>query len=278
MNGSGTVIPASANNNAYGFTGRRLDTETGLWYFRARYFSDELGRFISRDPLGYDGGGMSLYNGYFALWGDMDPWGLMPQGFNPSTGMPIGGGNSSNSSSGSKKKKTPYDEAKADEKATVNQDVYDYDKDGNKTNIDMEVSEIIDEIGILDANSLHKKKGHIESARDNCINGVPGAYGGEADALRHCVSSCEMAKIVGETQSVEVGAIHEKWNKAPKGNIPKIYKTHKEFATSDLNMDLNNNRVGAKLGGDKCKDCCKSCNEALKNGKLVVNEKGGYKF
>ena len=49
----------------YGFTGRYLYTESGLWHFRARYYSDELGRFISRDPTGYVDG-MSLYNGYFA--------------------------------------------------------------------------------------------------------------------------------------------------------------------------------------------------------------------
>ncbi|MCM8532311.1 MAG: hypothetical protein NE330_14205, partial [Lentisphaeraceae bacterium] len=48
--------------------------ETSLWYFRARYFSDELGRFISRDPLGYvDGYG--LYNGYFAQYFANDPSG-----------------------------------------------------------------------------------------------------------------------------------------------------------------------------------------------------------
>jgi len=35
------------------FTGRRLDPETGLYYYRARYYSSALGRFISADPLGY---------------------------------------------------------------------------------------------------------------------------------------------------------------------------------------------------------------------------------
>ncbi|MCH2208830.1 MAG: hypothetical protein MK132_23620 [Lentisphaerales bacterium] len=47
-----------------------------VWYFRARYFSDELGRFISRDPLGYvDGYG--LYNGYFASHFQLDPTGMI---------------------------------------------------------------------------------------------------------------------------------------------------------------------------------------------------------
>ena len=45
-----------------------------LWYFRARYFSDEMGRFISRDPLGYVDG-FSLYGAYFAEGFGIDPWG-----------------------------------------------------------------------------------------------------------------------------------------------------------------------------------------------------------
>jgi len=59
----------------YGFTGRRIDTETGLMYFRARYYSPELGRFISRDPLAFIDG-MNLYAGYFAMHGMIDPMGL----------------------------------------------------------------------------------------------------------------------------------------------------------------------------------------------------------
>ncbi len=53
LSNSQFVIPNSQFSNAYGFTGRYLDSETGLWYFRARYFDNELGRFISRDPLGF---------------------------------------------------------------------------------------------------------------------------------------------------------------------------------------------------------------------------------
>ena len=37
----------------YSFQGRRLDQETGLHYFRNRYYSATEGRFIQRDPLGY---------------------------------------------------------------------------------------------------------------------------------------------------------------------------------------------------------------------------------
>jgi RHS repeat-associated protein len=38
------------------FTGRELDSESGLYYYRARYYDPYLGRFISEDPIGFDGG------------------------------------------------------------------------------------------------------------------------------------------------------------------------------------------------------------------------------
>ena len=44
----------------YLFTGRRLDPETGLYYFRNRYYSPLLGKFISPDPLDYVDG-MNVY-------------------------------------------------------------------------------------------------------------------------------------------------------------------------------------------------------------------------
>jgi RHS repeat-associated protein len=46
--------------NPYFFSGRRFEFDTGLYYLRARYYSPDTGRFISRDPKGYIDG-MSLY-------------------------------------------------------------------------------------------------------------------------------------------------------------------------------------------------------------------------
>lgn len=55
-----SVIPTSAVFNRIGYTGRRIDAETGLWNYRARYLHPMLGRFISRDPAGFVDG-MNLY-------------------------------------------------------------------------------------------------------------------------------------------------------------------------------------------------------------------------
>ena len=44
----------------YGFTGREPDAETGLHYYRARYYDSKLGRFLNEDPIGLHGG-IDLY-------------------------------------------------------------------------------------------------------------------------------------------------------------------------------------------------------------------------
>ncbi len=36
------------------YTGRELAAETGLYYYRNRYYNAELGRFVSREPVGYE--------------------------------------------------------------------------------------------------------------------------------------------------------------------------------------------------------------------------------
>ena len=62
-------------DNPYTFTGRRTDYDSGLMYFRARYYDPQTGEFISRDPLGYVDG-MSQYRAYFVP-GATDPSGNM---------------------------------------------------------------------------------------------------------------------------------------------------------------------------------------------------------
>jgi len=47
--------------NPFRYTGREFDTETGVYYYRARYFDPGSGRFISEDPIRFGGDGPSFY-------------------------------------------------------------------------------------------------------------------------------------------------------------------------------------------------------------------------
>jgi RHS repeat-associated protein len=55
-----TTPSEAASSNSVQFTGRENDG-TGLYHYRARYYSPELRRFISEDPLGPVGGDANAY-------------------------------------------------------------------------------------------------------------------------------------------------------------------------------------------------------------------------
>jgi RHS repeat-associated protein len=72
----------------YAYTGREWDKETGLYYYRARYYDPMEGRFISKDPIGFDGG-LNLYNYTDSNpVNKIDPFGLRPPAMDPG---PLGG-------------------------------------------------------------------------------------------------------------------------------------------------------------------------------------------
>ena len=52
----GRVNTTGSVGNTYYFTGRQFDSETGLYYYRARYYSPVIGRFLQTDPVGYSAG------------------------------------------------------------------------------------------------------------------------------------------------------------------------------------------------------------------------------
>jgi len=49
--------------NNYGYTGREF-SEDILYYYKARYMDSDIGRFISEDPIGFEGG-INLYSYVF---------------------------------------------------------------------------------------------------------------------------------------------------------------------------------------------------------------------
>ncbi|WP_337175134.1 RHS repeat-associated core domain-containing protein [Paludisphaera sp.] len=50
-----------ANGDRHKFTGREYDAETGLYYYRARYYDSTTGRFLEQDPVGFSAGDANLY-------------------------------------------------------------------------------------------------------------------------------------------------------------------------------------------------------------------------
>ena len=47
--------------NPFTFTGREVDAESGLYFYRARYYDPATGRFLKQDPLGFAAGDPNLY-------------------------------------------------------------------------------------------------------------------------------------------------------------------------------------------------------------------------
>lgn len=47
--------------NRYAYTSRELEEETGDYFYRARYYSPDTGRFLSEDPIGVSSGDFNFY-------------------------------------------------------------------------------------------------------------------------------------------------------------------------------------------------------------------------
>ena len=60
-----STLSASNYYNRILYTGREYDPETGLYNYRRRPYSVELGRFPGRDPIGYGAGDANLYRYVF---------------------------------------------------------------------------------------------------------------------------------------------------------------------------------------------------------------------
>lgn len=84
----GSTAEAGTDPSPFQFTGRENDGATTLYYYRARYYSPEIGRFISEDPMNV----MAGTNFYAYAYGNpvsiVDPLGLMGAGGGGSASHP----------------------------------------------------------------------------------------------------------------------------------------------------------------------------------------------
>lgn len=55
-----TMVTGALTTNPFQFTGRENDG-TGLYYYRARYYSPAMHRFLQEDPIDFKGGDINLY-------------------------------------------------------------------------------------------------------------------------------------------------------------------------------------------------------------------------
>ncbi|MFZ4083518.1 MAG: RHS repeat-associated core domain-containing protein, partial [Pirellula sp.] len=58
---SGVTLPTSNFSIHTSYTGREWDATLGLHHFRARWMSPNAGRFLGRDPIGFEGSEWGLY-------------------------------------------------------------------------------------------------------------------------------------------------------------------------------------------------------------------------
>jgi RHS repeat-associated protein len=56
-----TQVIGTDVSQPFRFTGREWDAETGMYYYRARYYSPSLARFITEDPIRYQSGDVNWY-------------------------------------------------------------------------------------------------------------------------------------------------------------------------------------------------------------------------
>ena len=78
-----TVATSGSLVNSFQYTGREFDPETSLYYYRARYYDPQSGRFIGEDPITFESG-LNFY-GYTQNSPTLmvDPSGLEPNNWSP---------------------------------------------------------------------------------------------------------------------------------------------------------------------------------------------------
>lgn len=58
----GNITQSGSITQPFTYTAREYDSETGLYFYRARYYDPKAGRFITKDTISFAGGDVNLYN------------------------------------------------------------------------------------------------------------------------------------------------------------------------------------------------------------------------
>jgi RHS repeat-associated protein len=57
----GNMTSTGSISQPFTYTGREYDQETGMYFYRARYYDPKVGRFVTKDPISFNGGDVNLY-------------------------------------------------------------------------------------------------------------------------------------------------------------------------------------------------------------------------
>jgi RHS repeat-associated protein len=81
---------SSSTLSSFRYTAREWDSETNLYYYRARYYDAALGKFLSEDPIRFGGGDVNLYR--YVMNDPVDSDDALGMRLNPKPGSGTQGG------------------------------------------------------------------------------------------------------------------------------------------------------------------------------------------
>ena len=218
----------------FGYTGREHDPDTGLMYYRARWYDSASGRFISEDPIGFEGG-INLY-GYV----DNDPINLVdPDGLQKKRRGNAVPKSAKLSESAKRRLQIAMDEVgkildsnQACRDALSNWNAVEYDKDGKAVPYRYRAAN--DAFNFLRGNymtgdySFAMKADMILDSRSNSLNGTPlgffidWKFATDPFPVSYATSDDLLlaleAILLHETAHFTHAYIHGKWSQLIKGS------------------------------------------------------------
>jgi len=260
--GAATVTIAdgqSATGNPYLFQGRRWDAEIGLYYFRNRWYSPELGRFLQRR---YPDSHLMRKGPYALTVGnplaERDPLGL-PDWFGGVD--PLG--------EIERRARGALREAEETIRDVVNPNPFDIFPDEGWDKMPTELpppnrTEQLGEAAMAQAEeAIEKVAEAVQAIKDQykCAHRVkerhketkrPEGYNSERDTYLHCVVACEIAQECSLATAIAA-------------SLGKEVKDLFDKSGSAELRDLMNDLSGIKCSNDErgCRDCC-ACEETKK--------------